>query len=597
MKNILKLKKNVFKVISMVYKYDKKVVFIYFSILLYRISFPVILSYLWKYIIDYIAYDKGIVLYYAVLLFGIYCILLFFDKYFYKIYYNQYLTYLMRSILQNKIVYKFVTTVSNFDMGQLEDSKTHDLIAKTNSTMIWHIPVMIESFANLLVGIVSFIIILIILGSYNILVPLILIIIHIPKVYYQLKKSKVEYSMWDVNTPNIKSIQYIRSLLLDKTSIRELKMFNATKNMLKKLNTLQEEIFSVYKKPMVDYNKKVLIPTLIVYISIFFILIYFLNSFIIGVITLGTLIFIKDNVLRFSDEIESVYGSITDLYNSNKYAEGYFNFLNMEPSIKDSKDPKLIDFKRGIEIEFKNVSFKYPSTKKYALKNISFKINKGENLALVGENGSGKSTIIKLLFRNYDVTSGSILINGINIKDIAFKDLNHNMSILFQDYVSYNFTVKESVVLSNMDKVDSKKIKEATDMVYADDFINKLPNKYNQQLGKDYKDGIEISGGQWQRLALARIIYKNSPVLIIDEGTNKIDAENEYKIFDNLFNLYKDKSLILVAHRYASIKKADKIIVLNDGNLMEIGNHKELMSKETLYKKIYNLQAEQYKEE
>jgi ATP-binding cassette subfamily B protein len=214
---------------------------------------------------------------------------------------------------------------------------------------------------------------------------------------------------------------------------------------------------------------------------------------------------------------------------------------------------------------------------------------------VVGKNGAGKTTMVKLLCRFYDVDSGEILIDGINIKDVSLADWYQYIGTLFQEFMHYDFTARENIMLGNTDVVDEKKMIEAALKTGADKFINSFPNKYDQLLGRQFEGGTELSQGQWQKLAVARAFYQSPPILILDEPTSAIDAEAEYEIFQNLKKLYENKTLFLISHRFSTVRNADKILVLDGGIVIEEGSHERLMKKNGLYAKMFMTQAQGYK--
>ena len=230
------------------------------------------------------------------------------------------------------------------------------------------------------------------------------------------------------------------------------------------------------------------------------------------------------------------------------------------------------------------------------MKDFNLSIKNGEKIALVGENGAGKTTLIKLLLRFYDVTDGEILVNGINIKNINLEKWYSEIGALFQDFIKYQFTFKENVYFGDQKQINNLELlKDAIKKSGADEYLKDLPNKFNQIIGKMFKDGIDLSGGQWQKLALARAFFKNAPILILDEPTSAIDAKAEYEIFQRVQELQKDKTVIIISHRFSTVRNADKILVLNEGAIIEEGSHETLMKMKGLYAELFNIQAKGYR--
>ena len=259
------------------------------------------------------------------------------------------------------------------------------------------------------------------------------------------------------------------------------------------------------------------------------------------------------------------------------------------------EDPKAKVFKniKPPKIEFKNVSFTYPNGRE-VLKDVSFVVEPEESVALVGVNGAGKSTIIKLLCRFYDVTSGEILVNGINIKKLKLSNWYKFLGTLFQDFVKYNFTVRDNIMLGKPGLIDDKRMKDAALKSGAYEFIRTFEKGYSQMLGRHFENGEELSSGQWQKLAIARTFYEKAPVLILDEPTSAIDAESEYEIFKNLERVYKNKTLLLVSHRFSTVRNANKILVIDGGKIIEQGSHQELLEENGKYATMFKTQAKGY---
>jgi ABC-type multidrug transport system fused ATPase/permease subunit len=273
----------------------------------------------------------------------------------------------------------------------------------------------------------------------------------------------------------------------------------------------------------------------------------------------------------------------------------------MQARIVTKENAKRLNINEPPLIEFDNVSFRYPAEEgetPLVLQQLSFTIKPGEKVAIVGVNGSGKTTLIKLLCRIYDPTEGNIFINGINLKDISLEDWQSAIGILFQDFPVYNLSIRESIGVGRLDENGEQavgkeeQLKQAAQFSGADDFIK----DYDQLIWKEFADGIDLSKGQHQRLAVARMFYRNAAVTILDEPTASIDAVTEEKIFSTLEKNMQGKTVILITHRFSTVKNADKIMLLEHGHLLEYGSHKVLMQLNGQYAALYNMQAKRYLE-
>lgn len=308
---------------------------------------------------------------------------------------------------------------------------------------------------------------------------------------------------------------------------------------------------------------------------------------------IGSFVFAISVITTFSSGLISMFSNISAVYPDYKYTKDFFHFLTIKPVIKNDGVRKITN--TPPVIEFKNICFKYPGTDKYVLKDFNITIDQGDKLAVIGLNGAGKTTFVKLLCRFYDPTEGEILFNGINLKEYDLEDWYKHLGVLFQEYGKYDIPIDELISLGRYTgKVDQKKLKHSLVMGEAE-FVKSLPQKEKTQLGKQYTDGVDISVGQWQKLAIARMFYRDPAVLILDEPTSSIDAEAEAKIFETLEKLSKDKTVVMISHRFSTVRNANKICVIKDAKLHEYGTHEELMANNDEYARLFTLQAEGYK--
>ena len=315
-----------------------------------------------------------------------------------------------------------------------------------------------------------------------------------------------------------------------------------------------------------------------------------------GTIAMGGLLLAFNTYTRFYQTVNSYIESISFTEEAARYAARWFELFDLQPKIASDEKAQRVTFDLPPRIEFRNVSFRYPGNTElnpYVLENLSFTINPGEKIAIVGVNGAGKTTLIKLLCRVYDPTDGAILINGIDLREINLDDWHQAIGILFQDFPIYNLTIRESIGVGRISDVfDDEKIREAARFSGADEFIT----NYDQLIWKDFKNGIDLSKGQHQRLAVARMFYRNAPITIMDEPTASIDAVTEEKIFTSLEKNTEGKTVILITHRFSTVKNAAKILMLEHGKIIEQGSHKELMQLNRKYAELYTMQAKRYLE-
>jgi ABC-type multidrug transport system fused ATPase/permease subunit len=309
-----------------------------------------------------------------------------------------------------------------------------------------------------------------------------------------------------------------------------------------------------------------------------------------GNMTIGMLTFVIAAYQRFNGDDSEVLYKISSVLGNKKIFSTFYKVLNWKNSIV-SGNTKLDNIHTGLSIEFRNVWFKYPKTRKWILKDISFKVEKDEDIAIVGKNGAGKSTMIKLLLRIYDPQKGDIFVDGMNIKELDIDSYYRLIGILSQSFNQLSITVEDNIYIGDITKKMDDGIKKAAKSADIHDTIMDLPNKYDTFLSREVKDGIQLSGGQWQKLAIARAFFRNAKLLILDEPTSGVDSISEEKIFENIRRNAENRTTIIVSHRFATVRKAGRILVIDEGNVVEDGDHATLLQQNGLYAQMYNKQV------
>ena len=433
--------------------------------------------------------------------------------------------------------------------------------------------------------------------TFPLFVPLMLISV-IPS-FFALDRYRVNVWKYFVEERSLltRVSQYIKNLLSQDGTSKEVAIYKTGDVLYHKVRDHQKSYIQKFTKASEAELPGVIGTRFVEFFAFLFTQFLNLRAVLAGSLGIGqfTLYFQQtQNIMLGAHGILDHYSSINM---RNKYIEKYFEFMAKERIIHSPVDAIPLP-KEPLPplIEFKNISFRYPHTKRYILKKFNLTIQAGEKIAFVGENGAGKTTLIKLLLRFYDVTEGEILVNGINIKQISLEKWYALIGVLFQDFIKYQFSFKENVYFGNKKETNNLDLlKEAIKKSGADEYVKDLPFKYDQTVGKMFKDGIDLSGGQWQKLALARAFFKNAPILILDEPTSAIDAKAEYEIFQRVQELQKDKTVIIISHRFSTVRNADRILVLDEGTIIEEGNHEALMKKKGLYAELFNIQAQGYK--
>lgn len=409
------------------------------------------------------------------------------------------------------------------------------------------------------------------------MIPLFHLSVKINKYWYQIHFKRVEKN---------RLIQYLKMLLVKNSCIKEIKLYNVGKKVINFI----KDCFSNFIKEDIKARKEFLCKkTLIQFLDeavTFVVKLWLVVMAIEKRCTLGTIVLYINSLDNLKLSYHQLIRQFSALQDSIQYLES-LDILEREKIACIQADQCFNkEFK---EIEFRNVSFKYPGCDQYALKEISITFKRGQTYFIVGFNGSGKTTLIKLLLRLYQPTQGEILIDGVNIQRISLAQYYANISAIFQDFIEYPFDVYENVTVRTADQ-PSNRFDEVLDCVEMRDFVDSLPNKERTLLMRDWSGGMDISQGQWQKLAIARCIYGNSVISILDEPFSSIDVEAENNIISNLRKNSRDNLTIYITHRFSSISKADQIVVLKEGKIIEQGTHEQLISNENIYHRLYSSQ-------
>ena len=314
-----------------------------------------------------------------------------------------------------------------------------------------------------------------------------------------------------------------------------------------------------------------------------------------GELSLGDLTFLSGSFLRLRSLMEAILIRFSSIADSALYLRDLFDFLEMEPRIIsiDNSLPFPVTIRKGFT--FENVGFRYPQMKQWVLRDVSFTLHPGEKLALVGENGAGKTTLVKLLTRLYDPVEGRILLDGHDLRQYSLDGLRDAVGVIFQDYVKYHLTATENIAVGLIDERNNEtRIKEAARQSLADKVIENLPNGYQQMIGRWFKQGTNLSGGEWQKIAIARAYMRDAQLLILDEPTASLDARAENEVFRRFVELTFDKCAVLISHRFSTVRMADRIVVLHEGKLLEHGTHDELLAVGGRYSELFQMQAAGY---
>jgi len=491
----------------------------------------------------------------------------------------------------------FMGAVCNIDIDDFYDEKVRNQINKAQNGYTWQISNLIDSCLELIYGVLRFMAIAFVVAQITWwLIPIIAIFL-VPTLLTENRLAKVQWFVWDTKGDDRHIFWGIEWLIRQAKSQMELRSSQARNYLLHKIEVMDKNFYRTQER---EYRKltKISAPSkLLEVVGTAVGSIVLLRQFLGGQILLDRYLFLSGALLRVGGALNAIFGTLNRMQEPLLFAKNFFEFAANKPTIVDKPDAIQLPKVSAPQIVFENVSFTYPRQQQPVFTNLNLTINAGEHIALVGENGAGKSTLIKLLLRFYKPTDGRILIDGHDIQDIAIETWYAQLATLFQEFNMYPFPIDENIYIANPEtKEDKKRLKEAAKFSDVDAMVKDYKHGWETVLNSSFKKGIEPSGGQWQRVALARAFYRHANVLILDEPTAAIDAKAEYDIFNNIFDHYKNKTAIIVSHRFSTVRRAHRILVVDDGKIIEQGSHSELMAQNGLYYELFTKQAEGYRD-
>lgn len=501
---------------------------------------------------------------------------------------------LLVELYSNRVSVELIEKAAEMELWQLEDPDWYDKLdqARRQTTARTNLMASVFSQGQDLIT-VAFLLVGLLLVEPWLIALLVLAIL--PSFISELKFSQSSYALSKRWMPERRELNYLAYIGATNESAKEVKLFNLSGYLSQRFGRLAHQFYLANRKLALKraawgslFN---LLSTVAYYAAYVVIVIRAVN----GDITIGDLTFLAGSFNRLQSRIQTLFSRFTSITESALYLQDYFDFLDLElvrpVQLPRQEIPAVI--RQGIT--FENVGFRYPGGDEFVFRHLSFELKVGEKLALVGRNGSGKTTLLKLLLRLYEPTEGRILLDGVDIRAFepaAYRDL---FGAIFQDFVRYAFTAAENIGVGKIEAIgDLAEIEAAAEKSMADEVIGGLPAGYGQQLGQRFAGGRDLSGGQWQKIALARAYMTDAAIIILDEPTAALDAQSEYDTFLRFVELTKGKTAVIISHRFSTVRMADRIAVLGNGQLLEIGTHQELMARQGLYAELFMLQARGY---
>jgi ATP-binding cassette subfamily B protein len=397
-------------------------------------------------------------------------------------------------------------------------------------------------------------------------------------------------------TPTKRQMDYLREVGGSKIAAKELKLFNLSEYFTERFAALSQGIYeenvALSRKRLTWGGLFSLVGTTGYYCSY----IYVIWGALHGRYDIGIFTFITASVQQAQSNLQQVFSTASGIADQALFLTDLIGFFEMQPVVVSNPNGRKVPRPIRQGFEFRNVSFAYPGTERRVLKNFNFTLRPGERIALIGENGQGKTTVVKLITRLYDPTEGEILLDGVDLREYDLDDLHQEMGVIFQDFMRYEMTVRDNIGVGRVEMPHSEEdIEQAAEKSLASSVVAKLAGGYDQMLGRRFESGVDLSGGEWQRIALARAYLRDAQLLILDEPTAALDARSELEVFERFAELTQGKMALLISHRFSTVRMADRIVVLAGGQLVEEGNHTQLIEQGGQYAEMFEMQAASYR--
>jgi ATP-binding cassette, subfamily B, bacterial len=501
---------------------------------------------------------------------------------------------LLGDLVANKTSVDLVHHAAQLDLYQFENPVFYDKLERARRQTTSR-TVLLSQVLSQMQDILSLLFLGAGLVAFNPWLILILIVAVIPSFLGETHFNERTYSLTRSWTPERRELDYLRYIGASAETAKEVKVFGLEKYLTQRFKVLSDKYYEENKKIALSratwgYSLAAL-GTLAYYGAYIFILFETLA----GLITLGTMTFLSGSFQRMHGMLQGIMSRFSSIAENALYLQDLFDFFAITPTIVANADGLKIPSPIRDGFTFENVSFKYPDSDFWAIRNLSFTLHPNEKLALVGENGAGKTTLVKLLSRLYLPTEGRILLDGLPLEAYSLADLRANIGIIFQDYIRYEMTISENIAVGDIEHIDDEElILASAQKSLASEVVDKLPARFKQVLGKRFKDGTELSGGQWQKVALARAYMRDAQLVVLDEPTSALDARAEHEVFQRFSRLIEGKMAVLISHRFSTVRMADRILFLENGTLLEYGSHEELLAMNGKYAELFNLQAQGY---
>ena len=506
---------------------------------------------------------------------------------------------LIDSLLSERVInassVRLMEHAATLDLEDFEDAEFQDQLERARRQTSGRMTLMAQLFgqAQDIITVAAFAAGLIFYAPWLIVL---LIVALVPAFLGEAHFNAQSYSLDYVRTPERRELDYVRQTAASVETAKEVKIFGLNAFLIDRYRKLAADFYAANRRLAIRRAGWGGLFTAIGTFAYYFAYAYIAWRTVTGQFTVGDLTFLAGSFRRLRSLIEGLLANYSTIAGQALYLNDLFSFYEVEPEIFSPETPRPFPKPIREGFVFDDVGFRYPGAERWAVRNLSFTLHAGEVVALVGENGAGKTTLVKLLTRLYDPDEGRILLDGHDLRDYDLDELRGNMGVIFQDFVRYNFTAADNIAAGRIEaRKDRARVVRAAERSQADGVIERLPQGYDQMIGKRFKNGVELSGGEWQKIAIARAYMRDAQVLILDEPTAALDARSEYEVFRRFKELSQGKTVLIISHRFSSVRMADRIVVLADGQVEAAGTHEELVAQPGRYAELFELQAAGYR--
>ncbi|NDK54840.1 ABC transporter ATP-binding protein [Pontibacter fetidus] len=501
---------------------------------------------------------------------------------------------LLGDLFSNKTSIQLIEHAATLDLTQFEDATFYDKLERARRQTVTRVVLMSQVLSQLQ-DIVTIGFLAVGLVAFNPWLIVILLIAVIPSFLGETHFNERTYSLSRSWTPERRELDYLRYIGASDETAKEIKTFNLSGFLAERFKLLSDKYYLLNKSLIIKRAVWGIALSALGTLAYYGAYVFILAQTVTGAITVGSLTFLAGSFSNMRGLLQGIMMRFSQIAESALYLQDLFDFLELKPQITPPTNPLPVPRPIQQGFTFEQVGFKYQNSERWAVRNLSFHLRAGEKLALVGENGAGKTTLVKLLARLYEPTEGRILLDGVDLREYDLNDLRHQVGIIFQDYVRFQMSASDNIAIGQISNIrDTERIQGSAQKSLADPVIQRLPDKYDQVLGKRFNKGVELSGGEWQKVALARAYMRDAQLLILDEPTSALDARAEHEVFIRFSELIAGKTAVLISHRFSTVRMADRILFLEQGQLKELGSHEELLAQNGKYAELFKLQAKGY---